>query len=202
MKELADELHYAACIGDAFASLCVRDARSFEGILADIEARHRFEGPTRLYAVVDTAKLPGFLDFAAELPVEARCLLTAGVGVDIRHVAAHLISLPDRRALKAVFRRTWGRQAAIFLQSRKTSRALATHLRQFSIAEKPNGDLSIFRYYDPRVFRAFIENVIPAQYKAVFPDYVERAFFEDSQSALVVADFPASGPEAMMVKPC
>lgn len=202
MKQLADELLYASAVSDAFASLCLRDGRSFDNVLSEIRAQHDFDSSQRLYAVVDNSRLPDFISYAKELELDHRCLLSASIGVEVQHMAAHLVPIPDPKVLRLIFARTWGRKAVLFLQSRKTLRSLATHLREFSLAEKPDGEVSIFRYYDPRVFRAFIENIDRDQYAAVFPGFVERAFFEDERSGLLVAEFPSSGAKAISIRQC
>lgn len=202
VKELANELHYAASVGDAFASLCPRDARSFEGPLGCLRDAFAENTSAHFHAIFDNSRVPGCLDFVEAIPLECRCLLAPELGRGIRHVAPYLMTVPDLAVLTSLFEMTWGRKAVIFLRSDRTALSLATHLRQFAVATLPNGELSIFRYYDPAIFRVFLDTITAEQYRRVFPGHIDAALFEGPRSRLTTAILPMGGPDQIEIRQC
>ncbi len=61
----------------------------------------------------------------------------------------------------------WGNSWGIFLSIKDASN-LRHHLRKFLRVEEEDGKKLIFRYYDPRVFRAFLPTCSHEQLKIIF----------------------------------
>lgn len=58
--------------------------------------------------------------------------------------------------LSSTFQRVWNHNSAILMRSEADFEELRRHLRRFLRARLPDGRKALFRFYDPRVLRAFL----------------------------------------------
>ncbi|MEM7666109.1 MAG: DUF4123 domain-containing protein [Pseudomonadota bacterium] len=71
----------------------------------------------------------------------------------------HLVELIDGEQLPDLWRKhEAGRFWGIVLQSSLDLKKLRRHLRKFTTARLPLGDVVLFRFWDPRVFSTFAES--------------------------------------------
>lgn len=113
------------------------------------------DGP-KLYGIVDAARDPGLHDrvIACE---EQVCLFAGALKPPLHRVAPYLVRLPPEAPFTQAWRdEGWGKQWGILCLSRHGLPALRRHFRKFLQVMLPNGQIVLFRYYDPRVFRPYL----------------------------------------------
>lgn len=123
----------------------------------------------RLYGVVDAAQC---VDLAYEAKVlfgkEIRSLFLTEVQTPLWDVAPYLVPIdPDSGYLENWARR-WGSNAGILLVSAADEDALCAHLRSIFVVADEEGQEYFFRFYDPRVLRAFLPTCSEDQMDELF----------------------------------
>ncbi len=109
------------------------------------------------FAIVDGAADPRLYPVIAECSKQA-CLYEDDYPEDTRAALPYLVELIEGERLPELWRkhepgRFWG----IVCQSSLDFSSLRRHLRKFTTARLPLGDVVLFRFWDPRVFVTFAE---------------------------------------------
>lgn len=108
------------------------------------------------YAVIDTAQQVPAIDRARMARRPNQTLYQGILGALAHRAAPHLVRLEledDYTAwLLAHASQHWG----ILLQSSADLEAVRQHLRKFLVVADPQGGRQRFRFYDPRILRAFL----------------------------------------------
>jgi Domain of unknown function (DUF4123) len=118
----------------------------------------------RLYGAVDASRQDRFCLYSVErrwggqdLPWQ---LLMAG---------PYLLELdPDEECTRFLLRRGWDRHWAIFFRSDTGIQNLRLHFRDLLTVRNEKGKQLMFRYYDPRVLRAYLPTCLPRELRTVF----------------------------------
>ncbi len=114
-------------------------------------------GPGRLYAVLDVARDEQVLPFLHNAGVQFQSLYEGLRGEELALVAPYLVALPhDAPALTELVRERWGEAWGVFLRAEHPFREVRRHLRRLLRAELDDGSRVLFRFYDPRVLRAYL----------------------------------------------
>jgi hypothetical protein len=126
----------------------------------DSRAEHarRFlrEGDGELYGVLDAARDEQVLPFLYASGARFQSLYEGLRGEELALVAPYLASLPpDDPALTELVERSWGASWGVFLRAPVDLRDLRRHLRRLLRVEL-EGERVLFRFYDPRVLRAYL----------------------------------------------
>lgn len=121
-----------------------------------------------LYGLVDCARDPGIFPLLRREPVQ-RSLFSGTLDPELASVSPHIVQLdpgsPFREALET---RGWGDNWGIVCASDSPLRAVRHQLRKNLQAMLPDGTAVLFRFYDPRVFRPYIESCPAADLPAWF----------------------------------
>ena len=113
-------------------------------------------GALHLYAIVDAAQDESLYALIQECP-EQVCLFAGTLAHPLELVAPYLVRLaPDTRLAREWQRTGWGMNWGILLRSARNLEELRRHFRQFLQAMLPDGQIVLFRFYDPRVFRTYL----------------------------------------------
>jgi hypothetical protein len=108
------------------------------------------------YAVLDAAQEASVARRARTAGLSVQSLYAGQLGVQLDHVAPHLATFaPDGSFGQWLFEH-WGENLGILLQAPVPFEALHKHLRQFLLVKDEAGRKYRFRFYDPRVLRAFL----------------------------------------------
>jgi hypothetical protein len=156
-----------------------------------------------LYAVVDTARSLNLLWQVTGLGDESVSLLDSAGGA-LETVAPYLVRLPaNSKTLQSLVCDAWGESCTVYLQSTAPLPELRAHLRRFLMVRSEEGQSYYFRYYDPRVLRAFLPTCRDAQ-AAVFFGPIDAFYMEGDQAAQVI-EFernvpPSNGPDVVLRK--
>lgn len=108
------------------------------------------------YLVLDAAQEPPVLPAAGEAGLATTCLYTGDFGRRLDNVAPHLAAFDPDSAFTEWLHRHWQYAHGILLQSSAPFEEVRRHLKSFLMAKNPEGRTVRFRYYDPRVLRAFL----------------------------------------------
>ena len=110
----------------------------------------------QLYGIVDAAQDPVLHELVRTCP-ERACLFAGPLKPPLDMVAPYLVRLDaDAGLTQAWHREGWGRNWGILCISDSPLEALRRHFRRFLQAMLPDGDIVLFRFYDPRVFRTVL----------------------------------------------
>jgi hypothetical protein len=115
-----------------------------------------------IYGIVDAARDAALHGLIQACP-EQVCLFAGKLGHPLDRVAPYLVRLDaDAGLTQAWHREGWGQSWGILCQSSKDLSDLRRHFRQFLQAMLPDGQIVLFRFYDPRVFRVYFPTQTPA----------------------------------------
>lgn len=153
------------------------------------------EEGAQVFAVVDGASIPGLLEkLYAERAPQSLCLYRGELEPDMATVAPYLVCLqPDAEFTEWLLAAGWGNHWGVFFRSSASLLELRKHLRNINMVYGPDLEPLLFRYYDPRVMRAFMSVCEPAQVTDLFgPIASWIAESEDGSAALAYAPTGAS----------
>jgi Domain of unknown function (DUF4123) len=133
-------------------------------------------GYTKVFAIVDGAqdrRLYGAVDGSRQ---DRCCLYSVGRrwgGQDLPWqllmAGPYLLELdPDEECTRFLLRHGWHRHWAIFFRSDTGIQNLRLHFRDLLTVRDEKGKQLMFRYYDPRVLRAYLPTCLSRELRTVF----------------------------------
>lgn len=141
--------------------------------------------PTKLYGILDCARAPDMYEHVARLtPESADCLFAGRLDEQMRRASPHIVELAPADPLSRQWRtQGWGQSWGLLLSSSASLPVVRRRLRHFTMAKLPDGSGPVlFRFWDPRVFRAFMPHVEPASASDWFVD-IGRYIVESEDGA-------------------
>jgi hypothetical protein len=116
----------------------------------------------------------------------------------LAHVAPYLLQLsPADADTQRFLTRAWGRNWGIFFTSGTSPKLLLKHLRSLLRVRMPNGDVTMFRFYDPRVLRAYLPSCTEDEKERLFGPL--NAFWMENESADDLLYFPSGRKEPQSI---
>lgn len=110
------------------------------------------------YAIVDCAADPRLYDLVAS-SARFACLYEDEYDEETRRALPYVAELREGERLPAIWReRESGRFWGIVCRSPLDLKGLRRHLRKFTTARLPLGDVVLFRFWDPRILATFAES--------------------------------------------
>jgi len=122
---------------------------------------------TSLYGIVDTARDRQLYKLIAATP-EHVCLFAGELKPPLERVAPYLVRLSSSPNFKKIWENEWGQSWGILCVSSATTEQLRRHFRHFLQAKLPDGQIVLFRFYDPRIFLTYLPTCDMAQLQAWF----------------------------------
>jgi hypothetical protein len=128
-----------------------------ESALQALRAEYFADDTNGAFMIVDGASVPDLIDRLYDDEAAFSCLLSGELEPDMQEVAPYLVELRDGDlfsdwALANGFGGHWG----IGLRSSLSRAQLLRRFRQLLFVRDPQGEPLYFRFYDPRVLRAFL----------------------------------------------
>lgn len=109
-----------------------------------------------VYAVLDPGGSEEFLSRVLDLPPDrARCLYVKAAFQEHWAIAPYLVQL-DASMVSWLVERVWQEPWGILARSIQQFDDLYRHFRRFMLVKDGEGKPLLFRFYDPRVLRAFL----------------------------------------------
>ena len=143
---------------------------------------------TSVWAVLDCARDDRIYPALRTSRLDYLCLYSGRLPRSLESAAPHLVELsPSYTFTSQLIEMGWGKSWGIFLRIADPSN-LRHHLRTFLRVKDESGRILLFRYYDPRVLRAYLPTCRRDELATIFGP-VERfiAEGEDGGSATVFA---------------
>jgi hypothetical protein len=123
----------------------------------------------RVWALLDGARDRRVFSAVTATYTDNCCLYSGDLPAELKLVAPYLVSLdPEDRTTQYILKRAWGNEWGIFLRSTASMETLRRHLKKFLVVKDQKGKRLLFRYYDPRVLRAYLPTCWPAELDTVF----------------------------------
>lgn len=125
--------------------------------------------PSSVFALVDGAQDPRVYPLLTAQGNDWRCLYGADLPRPLATVAPYLAALSSHYSFGGYFARygrghNWG----VMLRSSASMDDVAEHFADMIRVRLPEGREVLFRFYDPRVLRAFLPTCTPTELDAVF----------------------------------
>lgn len=120
------------------------------------------------YAVLDAAQDRYGPDRAEEAGLRVESLYAGEIGSLAAAAAPHLAAFELDTPFADWFVRSWGSHVGILLHSPADFAALRAHLRRFLTVRDESGKKYRFRFYDPRILRAFLPVCAPDELREFF----------------------------------
>lgn len=121
-----------------------------------------------VWGILDCARDPKIYLALLESRLEFRCLYSGKLPRELEMVAPHLVELfPTSRLTASWIDEGWGQAWGVFLKIEDPSN-LRHHLRKFLKVRSEDGQRLLFRYYDPRVLRAYLPTCLKDELVQVF----------------------------------
>lgn len=137
-----------------------------------------------VWAILDCARDPTIYLALLESRLEFRCLYSGTLPRALEMVAPQLVELsPANRLTRLWLADGWGQSWGVFLKVADPSN-LRHHLRKFLKVRDEQGRKLLFRYYDPRVLRAFLPLAEPQQLQDLFGP-IDSWLAEDGAAGIV-----------------
>lgn len=137
------------------------------------ESRH-------LYAVIDSCSVPLLPKKALELGIErAISLYRETPQQDFWDIAPYLVSV-DKGFLEWLGAKSAKQGWGIFLASKEDLSTLRHHLRHFLKVREPEGEVWLFRFYDPRVLPHFFNGCSSNELRVFFGPVLAYGISDDA----------------------
>lgn len=127
------------------------------------------ESRTDIYAIVDGARDRRIYSNLVNSYAYSVCLYRGDLHPELEFAAPYLVQIDfDDRFTQSLIRDGWGQSWGVFLKSPSGIERLRKHLRSLLRVEDEAGRKLIFRYYDPRILRAYLPTCFADELKTVF----------------------------------
>lgn len=110
-----------------------------------------------VWAIIDGARVSRLLVAARACELSTISLFHGPKAAEAWTVAPHLVRFDKREAFSSWWAAAWGSAAGVLLESQADAQSIEAHIRSLLHALTPEGRVSYFRVYDPRV----LEGIIP-----------------------------------------
>lgn len=139
------------------------------------------ERRTDIYAVVDGARDRRIFSNLVNSYANSVCLYRGDLHPELEFAAPYLVQVDfDDRFTQSLIRDGWGQSWGVFLRSPGGIERLRKHLRSLLRVEDEAGRKLVFRFYDPRVLRAYLPTCFADELKTVYGGI--ECFYTETES--------------------
>lgn len=126
-------------------------------------------GNRQIWMVIDGARDRRIYSDLLNSHLVYSCLYSGTIPWELEVAAPYLVQLEyEDKFTRSLLQRSWGESWGIFLRCDIRMERLRRHLRTLLTVRSWNGQRMLFRYYDPRVLRAYLPTCTQEEWKAVF----------------------------------
>ena len=141
-----------------------------------------------IWMIVDAARDRQIFGMLLNSYFEYSCLYSGPIPSELEVVAPYLVQLEYEDSYSRRFiEKAWGNSWGIFLKCNLGLDGLRRHLRGLLIVRGPRGNRMLFRYYDPRVLRAYLPTCLADELQSVFGPI--ECFWTEGESAGAMLQF-------------
>jgi Domain of unknown function (DUF4123) len=147
----------------------------------------------KVCAILDGARDPRIFRAVDATTLDKSCLYAGRLPFVVQEVAPYLIVLErDDKFTRYLLQEGWGQSWGIYLRSETPLPTLRRHFRTLLKVKAEDGRRLIFRWYDPRVLRAYLPTCLPDELRAVFGP-VDNFYMESRSSSALLEYHLESG---------
>jgi hypothetical protein len=147
---------------------------------------------TNVWAILDAARDERIYPALRASRLEYLCLYSGKLPDALQRTAPYIVELaPGYSFTRPLLEMGWGKSWGVFLRI-GDSRNLRHHLRGFLRVHDESGRMLVFRYYDPRVLRAYLPTCEPDELKTVFGPI--SSFVTEGERGESAIEFSCRGP--------
>jgi len=122
-----------------------------------------------VWMIADAARDRRIFRMLLECHLEYTCLYSGPLHPALEMAAPYLVQLDyDYRDTRRLIQHAWGNSWGVFLRSGTRMDRLRSHLQGFLVVGDPGGKRLAFRYYDPRVLRAYLPTCNANELRTIF----------------------------------
>jgi hypothetical protein len=146
----------------------------------------------QVYAVLDGAQDRSVMAAVIHSGLPHECLFAGPLSSDLREVAPYLVQLEKGGSTtRSLLNMGWGRSYGIFAASPAPLEAMRQHFRRFLRVRTEDSTRLFFRYYDPRVLRAYVPTCNDAELGVLFGPVVR--YYAESEGGQGLASYHRDG---------
>jgi hypothetical protein len=154
----------------------------------------------KVYALLDGARDAGIEPLVRNSDAPFSCLYSGELSADLSAAAPYLLHLePHQPYTRQLLEQSWGQSWGCFAVAPAyvTLDELRQHFRTLLRVKDPQGNLLVFRFYDPRVLRVYLPTCTAEERRSVFGPAIRLIAETGTGNSLIsyLAD-PAGGPSA------
>jgi hypothetical protein len=143
------------------------------------------------WAILDGARDDRIFPLVRDSGLNQSCLYSGNLPRELRFAAPYLVELdPSNPATGHLLDLAWGDSWGVFLKVDDGSR-LRHHLKGFLRVRTEGGKKLVFRFYDPRVLRAYLPTCTLSELRAFFGPI--RSFVAEAESPETLIEFSCDG---------
>jgi len=147
---------------------------------------------SRAFAILDAARDEAIYPAILRADCEWCCLYRGDAATTMAEVAPYLVELnPESRFTPWLFEHAWGNSWGVFLNAPVKMEILQRHFRRFLMVKLPDGRNVYFRFYDPRVLRAYLPTCTPEELLTIFGP-IDRFLVENEKAEPIAFQFDGS----------
>jgi hypothetical protein len=140
----------------------------------------------RSYALLDAARDEQIYRSLLTADCNWACLYRGDAAARMAEVAPYLVQLDrDSRFTQWLLTGGWAKNWGIFIRAGVDLEILRNHFRRFVMAQLPDGRNVYFRFYDPRVLRAYLPTCTDVELTAIFGPVDRYAMENEHGDALL-----------------
>ncbi len=144
-----------------------------------------------IWALVDGARDQKVYWSLVNSYLQFSCLFAGSLPEVVERVAPYLIQLDSDDGFTDQLLAGWGNHLCVYLQCDRPLAELRHHLRKFLTVVDPAGDKLLFRYYDPRVMRAYLPTCQVDELRTIFGPVT--AYWMESRDKKKLLEFRFNG---------
>ena len=123
----------------------------------------------QVYAIVDAARNEKVYPSVTGCKLKWDCLYIGDIPMELKEVAPYLVQLQkDDTFTTSLINDGWEDHWGIYIWAPGELADLHRHFRKFLTAADERGKQLVFRYYDPRVFRAYLPTCNTQELEQIF----------------------------------
>jgi hypothetical protein len=147
---------------------------------------------TTVWAILDAARDERIYPALRMSKLEYLCLYSGNLPEVLQRAAPYIVELaPGYSFTRPLLEMGWGHSWGVFLRI-EDARNLRHHLRGFLRVQDESGRMLVFRYYDPRVLRAYLPTCEPNELRTVFGPI--SSFVTEGERGESAIEFSCRGP--------
>lgn len=133
------------------------------------------------FVILDGARWSSLRATLDDEDVVYECLHAGDLDPEVLAVSPYIVELSEEGDFfDILFEHVWGHARGIFLRGKGSLGEMRQYLRTLVYAQMPDEEVTLFRFYDPRVLISFMSIATAEQVNAIFGDLIIHIIAEEA----------------------